>query len=335
MRKPHRTRVDPSLLDVVPWSYGFAHSWALAALLSDPSIQAAILSSLPLPGPGPHQIAGEIHREKGVKPRRADLAFTLVDGDGAQHPVAVETKVNDAFDGAQVRAYRAAGFVPLLNLPASTGLLLAATDPTEAGEIRLMPEVLLAAVESTNATFGPLLYGYLRDLGAEAARAKRALARANGSASAAVGNGRTPTRVLEDVAWIAEVYRALPDAAHVAEVSSHADMRIEANDRGFFYAGAFAWLTGGGALWVDVLADVRTGARAIAIKAGKTDLAGAWDAAAAGGPPDRDGWRLTARRLGGGTCTVWKLDCDRSLIAPDAAAVAARAAKFTRSFARR
>lgn len=141
-----RADIDPSLVDVVPWSHGYAHSWALAALLIEPRTQVAVLRALTgLPGPPPHHIDGDIAREKGIKPARADLAFTLSDGAGGQHRVAVETKVNDPFHECQVRAYRDAGWVPLLNLPGATGVLLAPTEPTEAGEIRLTPSVLLPA----------------------------------------------------------------------------------------------------------------------------------------------------------------------------------------------
>src|SRR4051794_8420404 len=93
-----RADVDPSLLEVVPWSQGYAHSWALAALLADQRTAAAILGSLPeLPGAPPHVIVGPIRRERPFKGARSDLAFTVRNADGAEHGIAVETKVNDPF----------------------------------------------------------------------------------------------------------------------------------------------------------------------------------------------------------------------------------------------
>ena len=45
---PLRADLDPSLLDVVPRLSGYAHSWALAALLSDERMHIAILSATSL-----------------------------------------------------------------------------------------------------------------------------------------------------------------------------------------------------------------------------------------------------------------------------------------------
>jgi hypothetical protein len=330
--QPVPADVDPSLLEVVPWSYGYAHSWALAALLADERVQAALLTRLPgLPGPTPHRVDGIIAREKGIKPARADLAFTLVDGADGEHRVAVETKVNDPFNEVQVRAYREAGWVPLLNLPGATGVLLAPTEPTEAGEIRLTPDVLLDAVESTGLTFARLLNGYLTALREEHSRAQRALALARDEPADPLGDGHTDAAVLADVAWLAETYRLLPGVAADSMVDGHARMRIEANDRGFFYDSSFAWMPVGGALWVDVFADIRSGRRAVAIKAGEERPLDAWDRAAAAGPPGR-AWRKGRRLRQAATVTVWKRDLT-DVNALDAATAAVGAAEFIRRIA--
>jgi hypothetical protein len=108
-------------------------------------------------------------------------------------------------------------------------------------------------------------------------------------------------------------------------------MRVEANDRGIFLAESFGWVVDGGGLWVDVMADVRSGGRAVAVKAGEARMADAWDRAAAADPPG-EGWRRTARRVAGQTATVWK----RSLAdtnASEAAAESAKAVAFIASLA--
>lgn len=227
-----------------------------------------------------------------------------------------------------MRRYRDAGWVPLLNLPGATGVLLAPTQPTETGEIRLVPDVLLRAVDSTGVTFAPLLEGYLAALRDEYTRAQRASAVACGEESAPVGDGHTDERMLADVAWLAETYRHLPEAAAGSDIDTYAVMRIEANDRGFFYVSSFAWVSGGGALWADLFADVRTGRRAVAIKAGEDRPLNAWDRAAEAGPPAK-GWRSGRRLTGAGTITVWKRDLD-NVDAHDAARAAVDAAQFIR-----
>lgn len=318
--------VDPGLLEVVPWSYGYAHSWAFAALLTDPRTRGAILGRLAPQAPEPVQLEGPVLREKGLKPARADLAFQLRDSAGELHAVAVETKVNDPFKSEQMVAYREAGHVPLLFLPGPTGMLLQPTPLTNATEIRFFGSDLLAAIEPLGLAYGPILAGYLDALRAETTRMQTALSAARDGAVADLGPGRVAAEHLADVAWLAETYRALPAACEGTEVSPGGSMRIEANDRGIFFEDSFACVTDGGGLWVDVLTDVRTNARAVAIKAGERRIAEAWDLAAAQPAPGA-GWRRTSRRVGGGTATVWKRSLD-GVSAADAAAEAARAAQF-------
>ena len=79
------------------------------------------------------------------------------------------------------------------------------------------------------------------------------------------------------------------------------------------------------------MADVRSGGRAVAVKAGETRMADAWDLAAAAGPPG-DGWRRTARRVGGQTATVWKCSL-ADTTAPESAAETAKGVAFIASLA--
>lgn len=332
LSRPADPGIDPSLLDVVPWPYGYAHSWAVASLLSDQRTAGAILEALPgLEGRRPLRIDGPVRRERGLKPARADLAFTVQDAGGEHQQLALETKVNDAFRAEQMAAYRQAKHVPVLFLPGLTGLLLEPTQPTEAGEARLYGHTLLAAVDGLDLHFGALLAGYLDGLREETRRMERARAWACGDFAERVGPGQCAQEDLEGVAWLAETFRALPEACRDKGVPAEASMRIEANDRGFFFNGSFTWVADEGGLWVDVMADVRTHARAVAIKAGEKGLAEAWDLAAADVSGPGDGWRRAARRVGGGTATVWKRSLD-GVPAREAAAEAVYAACFIRQF---
>src|SRR5687768_9078639 len=103
-------------------------------------------------------------------------------------------------------------------------------------------------------------------------------------------------------------------------------MRIEANDRGFFFVGSFTWVVDEGGLWVDVMADVRSHSRAVAIKAGEKRMADAWDIAASRVDGPGQGWWRTARRVGGQTATVWKRSLE-GVPAPIAASEAVVAAQ--------
>jgi hypothetical protein len=325
--------VDPSLIEVVPWPHGYAHSWALAALLNDRRTAPAILAALTeLPGPTPHAIDGPIERERRFGRARSDLAFVVHDASGATHTVAVETKVNDPFRAAQFTAYAQAGCVPLLFLPGLTGLLLDVAPTTDAGEIKLRPPRLLGAVDSLGLTFGAILNGYLSALRDESIRMDRAIARARGASGGELGDGQCPAATLEDVAWLAETYRALQTACAGTEIEPAADLRIEANDRGFFFSGSFTWVLDGSGLWVDVVTDVRTHRRSVAIKAGEKDVAAAWDLAAESGSGPSDKWRKTRRRVSGDTASVWKLDLD-AVPAGQSADEAVRAAEFIRGLA--
>ncbi|MGZ6693887.1 MAG: hypothetical protein ACXVHQ_41720, partial [Solirubrobacteraceae bacterium] len=98
-------RRSTGLLDVVPWAYGFSHSWALRSLLLDPVDAEALLAKLPRIGTPPLQIEGDVIRESRLTGTRADLRFDVLDAEATPIPVAVETKVNDPYRVDQIERY--------------------------------------------------------------------------------------------------------------------------------------------------------------------------------------------------------------------------------------
>jgi hypothetical protein len=159
----------------------------------------------------------------------------------------------------------------------------------------------------------------------------RARARARGDAADSPGDGRSPVADLEDIAWLVETYRALQSVCD-DDIDPTARIRIEAHDRGIFFEGSFTYVAHEAGLWVDVVADVRTHARSVAVKAGEENLAWAWDIAGdvEGGPGE--GWKRSPRRVGGGTATVWRRSLDGAS-ASEAAAAAIDGARFIASLA--
>jgi hypothetical protein len=225
MADSHAGMVDPSLLEVVPWTYGFAHSWALGALIVDPRTAATVLGCFGLPEA---ELASDVQRERWLNPARADLAFSVRDKRNRIHQIAVETKVNDPFHASQVQAYRDQGYLPALFLPGLTGVLLDPTPPTAAGEVRITGGDLLAALDTVDVGFGPLLKGYLDVLRAEGDRIEHALRAAREGTPVDVGEGESPAHDLVNVAWLAEVYRALPAGGRAV----HSEPWVGAGDEG-------------------------------------------------------------------------------------------------------
>jgi hypothetical protein len=176
---------------------------------------------------------------------------------------------------------------------------------------------------------GAILGGYIEALRRETHRMERARALVRGEACEPVGTGQCAEADLLDVAWLAETFRALPGACRGTDIASDASMRIEANDRGFFFDGSFTRVAEDGGLWVDVVVDLRTHVRAVAIKAGEQGLVDAWDLAARHASGPGDGWRRARRRLGGKTASVWKRSLE-GVDAREAAAMAVQAACFVR-----
>src|SRR5690348_5587313 len=121
---PSLPTTSTELLDVVPWRYGYAHTWAMRWLMLQPTLLGRVLGAIPeLDLPAPLRLEGPVVTEKALKPARADLAATLRDAGGQSHRLAIETKVDDAIRPEQLSAYAALGYQPVLYMPGLTGLL--------------------------------------------------------------------------------------------------------------------------------------------------------------------------------------------------------------------
>ena len=75
---------NPDVLEVVPWSYGFAHSWTWKWLLEQKELAPFVLSAVePLLRVGAIGI-DNLRREVPVGGSRADLAFSTFAPDGTR-----------------------------------------------------------------------------------------------------------------------------------------------------------------------------------------------------------------------------------------------------------
>lgn len=297
-------RDEPTLLEVVPWSYGFAHSWALAWLLESEAAESAILS-LVMPEGRTWRLVGRVAREESMPDVRADLFFTAEDEHGGLTGVVVETKVADDLKPEQLEGYSRAGHRVVLYVPGLTGLLMGPS--ASYGE-----ETWLSGADLSESLRGlelpAMVAGYVDAVAAEATRMDDARAFVRGERLDPPAEGQCPSDALLDTAWLVEVAAELGRLGEGELV-----MRSERNDRGLFWAGAYRDMPGapGAGPYVDVLADRRTHRRAVALKTGgevEHRLA-CYDAVRAEGPPaGGDRWSQSRRSPRGGTMSIWRAD---------------------------
>src|SRR4051812_34975292 len=109
------------LLDVVPWSHGYAHSWAMRWMLGhDPQAAEALMALFVPSHSGPWAV--DLPRaEYGVPGARADLMIAAQDGDGRRLQVLLETKVNDQLTERQIQAYLDHAHHVVIYAPGLTG----------------------------------------------------------------------------------------------------------------------------------------------------------------------------------------------------------------------
>ena len=94
--------VDVPLFDVVPWTHGYAHSWALRWMVANDELARDRLLGVFLPEGDPPWSVGNMTCEFKVGHNRADPRFDARDSAGGQTAVLIETKVNDALKERQI-----------------------------------------------------------------------------------------------------------------------------------------------------------------------------------------------------------------------------------------
>jgi len=323
---------SPELLQVVPWRYGYAHTWALRWLMQQPQLLSLVLGAIPgLDLPAPLRLEGPIVTEKALKPARADLVATVRDAAGQRHRLAIETKVDDAIRAEQLSAYAALGYQPVLYLPGLTGL--SAEGVSTPGVLRLTGSGLAVALAGIQ--LPPLIGSYVGAVCAENERMQVARSAERTGEEIKLPPGKTGDRALKDVAWLIEVRAALIADGVQANAMR---MRVERHDRGIFWGGSWRELAPDGAgAFVEITAAVQADHRVVAIKVGGGSPTGrgfVFDRLAAGVLSDAHSWRRGARRLTRETTTIWALDA-AGLIPAGVSACARTAADLVSSVAAR
>ena len=299
---------SPALLDVVPWNHGYAHTWALRWLLAQPPFADRILRGIPgFTAVGPVRIVGKIRAEKPLRRSRADLAFSIAGTHGSPHHFAVETKVTDPFRPQQVADYRALHHQPILYTPGAIGLFMLGV-PSR-GELRLSGANLAQSLRGVR--LPSFIQTYVDVVRAEAARIDAARALERGTSSDPLPPGMSDERTLLDYAWLVELKRELADRCTPDRVEASLELRIAAHDRGIFWRDSWKELVpeDEGGIYIEILADIRSPARALAIKAGartQNGRAETFDLAVGAGAPGPK-WQRSARRVAPETVSIWKL----------------------------
>jgi hypothetical protein len=298
-----RADATPALLDVVPWNYGYAHSWALAWLIENCNSRDCVLALLD-PDGSPPWPAASVAREHKVAGARVDLAVRVRDSTGREAAIAVETKVADPIKRAQLEHYREDGSQAVLYVPGLSGLLYAPNGPL-AGERWVTGRDVASALEGIELPW--IISSYIDAVAAEARRMDDARAFARGELDDFAEEGSTPCKDLMDAAWIVEVVAAMR-----ASGADDITVRTAANDRGLYWAGSWGDLAAGNGagLYLDVIADLHTHARAVTLKVMGGDQEGrsaCYEAAAV--PPSEATWGRS-RRPSRDSGRAWTLDAN-------------------------
>jgi hypothetical protein len=308
--------VDVPLFELVPWTHGYAHSWALRWLLLNDPAPRDVLLGLFLPERVPPWTLESVTREFRVDRHRADLCLLASDSSGRANVVLIETKVNDALSECQVRTYCDATADVILYGPGLTGLLHGASEPIACERWVTGRQVADAL---TGLELPDLIRSYLSEVACQADRMDAARAAARGERPGFDHTddvSEVSADDVEAVAWVAEVAAAMR-AAGAADVRT----RDTAYDYGVFWGGSWQPIKPGGDLgvYVDVIAAHGGREYAITIKVGggeADDRRTIFDAAMRAGEP-WGGW-LRGRRLNAATFRLWKLDAS-AMTAPQAA----------------
>jgi hypothetical protein len=292
----------PQLLDVVPWNYGFAHAWALRWLIGNPASRTRVLNLLGGEDRGSWDLTQPVVCEHRLQGARADVAVWANGDSGPPVSLAVEVKVNDPINAAQLAAYQQGGFSPVLYLPGLTGLMCAPNGPA-VGERWVTGAELAEALGGV--TLPPMVASYADAVAAEAQRMELARAFSRDEVDDFPHEGQTRYDDLMDAAWIAEVALAMRERG-----AEDILVRPETNDRHLRWHGCRRVLASGAELYVVVVADLRTHHCVIALKVKGGDLPArqaAYEQVLTAGPPSEAGWRR-GRRSAASSGRIWTLD---------------------------
>lgn len=287
------TDLDVELFDVVPWTHGYAHSWALRWMLEHRQVARDAILTLFVPdGQAPWSIGpGRIKREARVAGQRADLRVPATDGSGRESDVIVETKVNDRLREEQIQAYCSEpGARVALYGPGLTGLLHSGCDRI-ASEVWVTGRQLATALSDLE--LPDLIRSYVSAVSAQADRmdAARAAARGqNDDFDREDDISEVSAGEVEAVAWVAETAAVMR-----ARGAKWVHTRNTAHDYGIFWGESWVPVAGAKktAIFIEVVAGHGGHGYVITIKAGEgtaKDRQNAFDAAMRAGEP-WDGWK--------------------------------------------
>lgn len=321
------TRPRSDLLEVVPWSFGFAHAFALRWLLRESHIAPLVLSAAKGFGLPPKARVSDVESERKGGRGRADLRFELEVSSEDVRTVDVEIKVNDWVDRGQLSAY---GGDTILYTPGLTGLLISRGHVSLPKVARLTGIGLAESLEDLGGALPELIASYVDAVRDEAVRMERARAVVLGEASAdtvAERDGRPSALDLQDAAWVTEAAAAL--AGNAGEVT----IRVTRHDRGLKWdvGGQFGDGTGSW-LWIDLLATLGN-RREIRVKANGPARAAIHAAAKLQCTPSAAHWFWCRRTTTSDTSSIVGLDVTGYSLTETTAAANA-AADWTATLAR-
>jgi hypothetical protein len=296
--------LEVGLLDVVPWTHGYAHSWAIAWMLGNDATRDAVLDTFLADGAAPWKLQGSVEREYKVGRHRADLRIKAIDAQRRPRTMLLETKVNDDLKEAQIEAYCDSGADVVIYGPGLTGMLHSDADPIGC-EKWVTGGELVAALEGIE--LPALLQSYVDEVQVQAQRMNLARECVRGEVEdfpRDPGITNVTGEDVEAVAWVAEVGRLLR-----AKGGQEVIARNTPHDYGVFWEGS--WREpgdfNGAGLYVDVVAAHGGWEYVITVKAGGgTSEDRVRMVESLSEPPGTD-W-IHGRRSSKENFRVWKLD---------------------------
>jgi hypothetical protein len=233
--------LSAELLDVVPWPYGFAHSWAVRWLLEQEATSELVIGAVagsPAP-PHSHPVGFKVEAEHRLRGARADLSFELRQGEDPPLQIAFETKVNDPLKPEQLKRYIANGLTPLLFLPGSTGVLHR-HDRMPREVWKLDGKALTTALADAD-DIPTIIASYLAAVASESMWFDRVIDDvAEGRLTPDPGQRqKTPVAVARATAWLSAIQGLIHDHYDDQGWKGTSSPRVTANDRGLMWDGAW------------------------------------------------------------------------------------------------